>query len=54
MYGAPGEFGSDSCSEKLPGAIFHDRREPEGQPTGKWAVISVERYKILEVTRIIT
>ena len=35
MYGAPGEFGSDSCSKKLPGAIFHDQREPEGQPTGK-------------------
>jgi len=33
MYGAPGEFGSNACSKKSPGAIFHDRREPEGQPT---------------------
>jgi len=26
-------------SKKLPGAIFHDQREPEGSPTGKWAII---------------
>ena len=35
-------FGSTSSSfgsKKSSGTIFHDQREPEGQPTGKWAVI---------------